>query len=547
MAYTKPVSIEYNGNIYSDFSNWTQLYVRVLKILFKENKNILIDLCGKNITGTGRVEIATIDQMDQMIAPKEFADGLYVETNISATDITKKIAGVLSYYKIKVQDFKIYFERKHEQTPSNAVPVKKTKQADSKVFVDADKYRRILLTHYRKGFRLNDKLSVRRFRMQWKSEFDFEVECSDEELCENVMKICIRYGDMAYLPDVMLDEPRRMKLLAYIRKIFSEGKNVIYYESLFKEFSEDFEDGRINNADMLKTYLSHYVADEMYFGKKYIAPDSNVEIDLTEEVRNFLIEADTAVATDEIVSSLSHITRDKVVTVLAGTNSEEFIRNQKGKYFHESIVEFTTDEMIKIVKWINEAIADKEYMQQLFLFYLYSKKKRLYISEAGKVLPFTAMTLTRAVKQLETTDLFLVAKDGVNKFIESKYKRDELFEKAKVYLTTPVRKAGYIDKTQVTENMVFAGETVLSEKTMLNPSRVVTYAISEKDYDKTLLTDELIDPDKQIRLELWAYNPKQFSEDNSADDISIVLSFADTNDERIEEAVDELQERRLKE
>ena len=92
-----------------------------------------------------------------------------------------------------------------------------------------------------------------------------------------------------------------------------------------------------------------------------------------------------------------------------------------------------------------------------------------------------------------------------------------------------------------------AGETALSEKTMLNPSRVVTYAISEKDYDKTVLTDELIDSDKQVRLELWAYSPKQFSEDNSADDISIVLSFGDTNDERIEEAVDELQERRLQE
>ena len=34
---------------------------------------------------------------------------------------------------------------------------------------------------------------------------------------------------------------------------------------------------------------------------------------------------------------------------------------------------------------------------------------------------------------------------------------------------------------------------------------------------------------------------------NCADDISIVLSFGDTNDERIEEAVDELQERRLQE
>lgn len=185
--------------------------------------------------------------------------------------------------------------------------------------------------------------------------------------------------------------------------------------------------------------------------------------------------------------------------------------------------------------------------QQLFLLYLYSNKKRLYISEAGKVLPFTAMTLTRAVKQLEVTDLFLIAKDGVNKFIESKYSRLELLKKAKVYLSTPVRKAGYINKMQVTDNMVLAGETALSERTMLNPNRIITYAISEKYYDKTLLTKELIDPDDQVRLELWAYDPKQFSDNNNADDISVILSLWDTDDERIEDAVEELQERRLQE
>ena len=233
------------------------------------------------------------------------------------------------------------------------------------------------------------------------------------------------------------------------------------------------------------------------------------------------------------------------------------ISNYRRKSFIENNIPFITDKQVFLpfigTMLMNEKEPVKQIekfvysTQQLFLFYLYGKEKRLYIAEAGKMLPFTAMTLTRAVKQLEATDLFLVAKDGVNKFIESKYDRYELFEKAKVYLSTPVRRAGYIDKTQITEDMVFAGETALSEKTMLNPSRVVTYAISEKDYDKTLLTDELIDPDKQVRLELWAYSPKQFSEDNSADDISIVLSFGDTNDERIEEAVDELQERRLQE
>ena len=290
--------------------------------------------------------------------------------------------------------------------------------------------------------------------------------------------------------------------------------------------------------------LPVYIAGSYDFHTAYIGNRRRIMLAPTEELA-------TLPALKKQIVKIQQI--DNVPVVFELTT----VSNYRRKSLIENNIPFITDKQV-FLPFIGTMLFDEKEpqkltgkfvysTQQLFLFYLYSKKKRLYISEAGKVLPFTAMTLTRAVKQLEATDLFLVAKDGVNKFIESKYKRDELFEKAKVYLTTPVRKTGYIDKTQVTENMVFAGETALSEKTMLNPSRVVTYAISEKDYDKTLLTDELIDPDKQIRLELWAYNPKQFSEDNSADDISIVLSFGDTNDERIEEAVDELQERRLKE
>ena len=183
--------------------------------------------------------------------------------------------------------------------------------------------------------------------------------------------------------------------------------------------------------------------------------------------------------------------------------------------------------------------------QQLFLFYLYNNSSRLYISEAGKKLPFTEMTLSRATSQLERSGLFLVAKDGVRKFIETDCSRQNLFEKAKAYLRSPVQQVGYINKSLITDDLVFAGETALSEKTMLNPSRIATYAIDKKNYDKALLTEELIDPDKQVRLELWAYNPKQFSEDNCADDLSVILSFKDTEDERIEAATEELQERRL--
>jgi hypothetical protein len=124
--------------------------------------------------------------------------------------------------------------------------------------------------------------------------------------------------------------------------------------------------------------------------------------------------------------------------------------------------------------------------QQLVLFYFYSGKRKMYMAEATESLPFSAMTMSRAVKQLEAVDLFTVTKDGVNKVIEAKYDNLELFEKIKGYLSSPVRTVGYLDKSNLKENMVFAGETALSEKTMLNQSKIVTYATYHKLFEKNI-------------------------------------------------------------
>lgn len=177
--------------------------------------------------------------------------------------------------------------------------------------------------------------------------------------------------------------------------------------------------------------------------------------------------------------------------------------------------------------------------QQLFLFYLYSHTQKLYASTC-KVLPFTAMTISRAVKQLEATGLFLITKEGVNTVIESKYDYKELFEKSQKYLSNPIKKRGYIEKSQVTKEMVLSGESLLSKKTMLNSNKVMNYAISEKEFDKKKLKNELIDPDEQVVLELWAYDPKLLSNDHMADTLSVILSLRDNEDERVEEAIQEI-------
>lgn len=198
----------------------------------------------------------------------------------------------------------------------------------------------------------------------------------------------------------------------------------------------------------------------------------------------------------------------------------------------------------------NNALYKEKFMfstQQLFLMYLYNRQNKLYVANVGKKLPYSAMTLSRAVKQLEASDLFLVYKDGVNKVIESKYDRRELFERAKPFLLDPVRKYGYIEKSRIDENMVLASESALAKNSMLNPSKLITYAIDEQEMDINQMENELVDPNKQIRLELWGYDPKLFSDDNVADGLSVALSLREIVDERIEEAIDECIERELNE
>lgn len=198
----------------------------------------------------------------------------------------------------------------------------------------------------------------------------------------------------------------------------------------------------------------------------------------------------------------------------------------------------------------NNALYKEKFMfstQQLFLMYLYNRQNKLYVANVGKKLPYSAMTLSRAVKQLEASDLFLVYKDGVNKVIESKYDRRELFERAKPFLLDPVRKYGYIEKSRIDENMVLASESALAKNSMLNPSKLITYAIDEQKMDINQMENELVDPNKQIRLELWGYDPKLFSDDNVADGLSVALSLREIVDERIEKAIDECIERELNE
>lgn len=233
---------------------------------------------------------------------------------------------------------------------------------DSFEDVDFEPYREILLTCFPKGFRISSRLDMGRFRVFWAKKYGSELTKDDDIIRKYIAHITVWYQGFVYLPETMLDERTSERLLAYLTGCFRDGKNAVYFDALYKEFQVDFVGKRINNPDMLKSYLSYMNDGRFYIQRSYLTADSQAEVNPTDEVRNYLITVGVPVAVEDLKEALSHIDEDKISWAVAGSNSAEFVRNQKGEYFHADIIRFTQPEIDTITDLIQQAIDDRDYM-----------------------------------------------------------------------------------------------------------------------------------------------------------------------------------------
>ncbi len=188
----------------------------------------------------------------------------------------------------------------------------------------------------------------------------------DSTIRKYLMQITLRHQDFVYLPETMLTPSKKEYLLSYIADCFADGRQAIYYDALFQEFSTQLHGECIYNSDMLKSYLSYIYKDKYFFGRSYLAVNTQVQIDPTDEVRDYLISHNTVIQTDDLCGALSHIPDDKIVFILSA--NKEFIRNAKGEYFHPDVVDINDSELSNISELIHQAIDDKYFIAGNELF-----------------------------------------------------------------------------------------------------------------------------------------------------------------------------------
>jgi len=196
------------------------------------------------------------------------------------------------------------------------------------------------------------------------------------------------------------------------------------------------------------------------------------------------------------------------------------------------------DENVKIIKNFSSST------QLLFLYFLYNKELLINTTELAGIFNTSIMTASRALNDLHSLGLLtceISGKTGRSK----RYKRIAdtcYYNIGSKYLNNPVSKVEYIDNN-IVHDFPIAGLEALSMQSMLNPPKKRVRAISKqkardiKNY-VVLNRDKIADMDL-IELQIWNYEPKFLAKDGVVDLMSLIMSISETNDERVQNAIEE--------
>ena len=228
-----------------------------------------------------------------------------------------------------------------------------------KVALDMTPYVSILADHFPKGYRLESTLDMKRMRRYYEELTGKALDLDPTKLEATIREYGIIYNGRLYMPQNMLSDEMKERILAFIDRCFEDGASAVYYEAIFKEFSEDLLDFNIADADMLKAFLDFSVADKYYIGRSYLSLEYHT-VDPVDEIRQCLKQYATPVQINDICATLPHIPEDRVCSIL-GSNGE-FVRNSKGEYFHADALDLTEEELKNIIVIIDSAINEHKFI-----------------------------------------------------------------------------------------------------------------------------------------------------------------------------------------
>lgn len=167
--------------------------------------------------------------------------------------------------------------------------------------------------------------------------------------------------------------------------------------------------------------------------------------------------------------------------------------------------------------------------------------------EEAAALGYAGMTATRAVRELLQFNLFELDVRGRARHLKLVGTRRELWEKAKPHLRTPVLRTLWTYDRRILEvaGTRWAGESALARMSMVNEPQQQVIATSADVAQKARQAGIFFEPRELadgVAVQVWRYEPGRQAQEKGVDPLSLWLSLQGNSDDRIQMALDELEE-----
>lgn len=163
-------------------------------------------------------------------------------------------------------------------------------------------------------------------------------------------------------------------------------------------------------------------------------------------------------------------------------------------------------------------------------------------AETGLALGYTAMTLSRATRELVATGLAQVRKEGRSQHLAMPYSADETWARAAPFLRSPVQRTVWTDRLPVGARL--AGLSALAARSMLSEPPRPVHAVSRTEWQSLKATVEEVPHalPQAWECQVWAYSTALEPGSPTVDPLSLILSLRDMPDERVQGAIEALTE-----
>jgi hypothetical protein len=162
-------------------------------------------------------------------------------------------------------------------------------------------------------------------------------------------------------------------------------------------------------------------------------------------------------------------------------------------------------------------------------------------------LGYTAMTMTRALDEIEAHGLGVVTREGRERHLCFASGKKTLWENARPLLRNPVREVVRLMENDVPIKFhLLAGESALASRTILGYPSTPVYAVGRdgwKVIQKKRVEVIPVEEPGTCTIQIWRYNPALLADNGSVDVFSLYLSLQNERDERVQSARDEMMER----